>query len=85
MALKKDIKQADGIVTTYHRISFVSVYVNDHVSIGVRSYVDADSRQRPDAYVVAITYETDYQENMTVEQAYAYLKTLPVFEGADDV
>lgn len=85
MALKKDIKQADGIITTYHRISFVSAYVNDHISIGVRSYVDADSRQRPDAYVVAVTYETDYQENMTVEQAYAYLKTLPIFEGAEDV
>ena len=36
-------------------------------------------------YKVAITYETDYKENMTVKEAYDYLKTLPEFEGAEDI
>lgn len=84
MALKKDIKQANGITTTYHRISFIDSFVNDHTSIGVWSFVDAESSHQQDAYRRAITYEKDYQENMTVEQAYDYLKTLPEFEGAED-
>ncbi len=89
MALQKDIRQDDGIITTYHRILFVNEFVNSHVSICVRSYVDAASREESTrdeyTYSRSITYEKDYQENMTVEQAYDYLKTLPEFEGAEDV
>ena len=34
---------------------------------------------------MAITYETEYDETMTIEKAYEYLKTLPEFEGATDI
>lgn len=85
MALQKSIRQEDGITTTYHRILSLNSYINSHIAIAVLSYVDSDSRQLENAYIHAITYNTGYKENMTIEQAYDYLKTLPEFEGAKDV
>ena len=94
MALYKEIKQEDGVTTNYHRILYVDSTINSHISIAVLSYVDNKARaaeqQSEDESIVtpykrAATYETDYCENMTVKQAYDYLKTLPEFEGAEDV
>lgn len=89
MALIKKIRQEDGVTTEYHRILYVNVTVNSHNSIAVISYVDEESRQtdgsgenRP--YRQAATYETDYDPSMDIEGAYDYLKTLPIFEGAED-
>ena len=36
-------------------------------------------------YVEAYYLNCDYDEAMTIPNAYAYLKTLPKFEGAEDV
>ncbi len=91
MAIKKEIRQDDGVTTSYHRILYLDTTINSHNSIAVVSYIDSAARaaeqgnaeQQP--YMRAITYETDYVENMTVEQAYDYLKTLPEFEGAEDI
>lgn len=89
MALEKPITQEDGVITNYHRILFLNSVVNHHNSIAVLSYVDETARQlessgtRP--YKVSVTYEKEYEENMTIEEAYTYLKTLPVFEDAIDV
>lgn len=91
MALYKEIKQSDGVTTKYHRILYVTITTNRQNSIAVLSYVDDESRTGEidktlaQPYQKAITYETDYDENMTVASAYAYLKTLPQFEGAEDV
>jgi hypothetical protein len=89
MALRKPIVQPDGVTTEYHRILFLQTTVNSHVSIAVLSYLNADSRQTEkeskQPYKAAVTYETAYDENMTIESAYEYLKTLPEFEGAEDV
>lgn len=89
MALLKSITQEDGVITNYHRISRLESVINSHVSIVVFSYVDQDSRQSESAetrpYKSAVTYETDYVENMTIESAYNYLKSLPEFEGAEDI
>lgn len=92
MALYKEIRQEDGVTTKYHRILSVTQTINSHNSIAVISYVDEESREndipsegdnRP--YRKAITYEMDYDENMTIESAYEWLKTQPGFEGAEDV
>lgn len=89
MALKKTIIQRDGIPTEYHRILFLQSTINSHISIAVLSYLNEDARHSEmdliQTYKVSITYETDYIENMTIEDAYNYLKTLPEFEGAEDV
>ena len=92
MALYKEIRQDDGVVTSYHRILFINSALNSHVSIAVVSYIDDESREKDKLsnetsrpYRHAVTYETDYIENITNEQAYDFLKTLPVFEGATDI
>lgn len=89
MALKKEIRQDDGVVTSYHRILFIQSTVNSHTSIAVLSYIDEQGRKQDTinkpAYQVAVTYETDYVQNMTVRMAYEYLKTLDKFQGAEDI
>lgn len=90
MALCKNIKQDDGVVTNYHRILFIQITTNQHNSVVVMSYVDEESRTAPRTdnfrpYCRTITYETDYDPAMTIEGAYNYLKTLPEFEGATDI
>lgn len=89
MALQKSITQEDGVITNYHRILLLQSVINHHVSIGVLSYIDESGRRSESSetrpYKAAITYETDYVENMTIEDAYGYLKTLPEFEGATDI
>lgn len=91
MALKKTIRQRDGVTTSYHRIMFLQQTVNRQNSIAVLSYVDDEARdgeinntiEQP--YKISKTYEVPYDEEMTVEKAYEYLKTLPEFEGAENV
>lgn len=91
MALFKEIRQADGVITNYHRVLFVQITTNQQNSVAVLSYVDVDSRAitNEDAsiepYQKAITFETDYDPNMTIEAAYDFLKTLPQFAGSEDV
>lgn len=91
MALYKEIRQEDGVLTCYHRILYVTTTVNRQNSIAVVSYVDAESRTAEQNNTIAqpyqkgITYETAYDPSMTVETAYDYLKTLPQFEGAEDI
>ena len=90
MALYKEIRQEDGVTTKYHRILFVQNMINSHTSIAVLSYVDSESRRDEveslyQPYRQSVTYETEYNADMTAETAYDYLKTLPEFEGAEDV
>lgn len=91
MALFKEIKQSDGVTTKYHRILYVMTTTNRQNSIAVLSYVDNESRTAEidsiilQPYQKSVTYETNYDPNMTIETAYNYLKTLPQFEGAEDV
>ena len=91
MALFKDVRQEDGVTTSYHRILQIIQTVNRQTSISVLSYVDEAARVDEKAWVIQqpysknVTYETAYDENMTVANAYEFLKTLPQFEGAEDV
>lgn len=91
MALYKEVRQDDGVTTKYHRILFLTKTTNRQNSIAVLSYVDEDTRSAEkesimaQPYVKSITYETAYDGGMTIEGAYEYLKTLPVFEGATDI
>jgi len=90
MALEKAIKQPDGVVTNYHRILFLQTTVNRQNSIAVLSYVDKDSRADEMAtpsmqpYRKSKSYETEYDETMTIESAYNFLKSLSEYEGALD-
>ena len=91
MAIKKEIIQSDGVVTEYHRILYITSTINSHNSIAVLSYVNEAERTaekdeiRLNPYSKATTYESAYDEDITVESAYNYLKTLPQFSGAVDI
>ena len=90
MALYKQIKQPDGVTTSYHRVLYVMLTTNRQNSIAVSSYVDDEARnaEKENAsqpYTQSITYETTYDPEMTIERAYAYLKTLPEYEDSIDV
>lgn len=90
MALMKAIRQEDGVTTNYHRVLYIQITTNRQNSIAVLSYVDGEARESERAAIIhpyskSITYETEYDPNMTIESAYGYLKTLPEFEGAEDV
>lgn len=91
MALQKDVVQADGVTTRYHRILYVTITTNQQNSIAVVSYVDDCARENEKESVIthpyqkAVTYETEYDPTMNVAGAYSYLKTLPEFEGATDI
>lgn len=91
MALYKSIKQDDGVTTNYHRILYLHTTTNCQNSIAVLSYVDESSREDEKAntisqpYQKAVTYETAYDQTMNISTAYDWLKTLPQFEGAENV
>lgn len=91
MAIYKEIKQADGVTTKYHRILFLMKTVNRQNSIAVLSYTDGDSRNAEkesisvQPYQKSVTYETAYDAGMTIGSAYEFLKSLPEFEGATDI
>ena len=90
MALYKEVRQKDGVRTTYHRILFVQKTINQQNSIAVISYTDEEARmfEQDNEYIPyrqSVTYEVDYDPNMTIEDAYEYLKTLEIFVGAQDV
>lgn len=91
MALFKEVRQNDGVTTKYHRILYITKTVNRQNSIAVLSYVDEIARTDEQEstlaqpYQKSITYETAYNDTMTVSDAYNYLKTLPEFDGAEDV
>lgn len=90
MALYKEIRQEDGVMTTYHRICYLNIATNKLNSIAVLSYTDQKATLNVSVgmfapYHKSITYTAPYDQNMTIESAYNYLKTLPDFEGAEDI
>lgn len=91
MGLLKANRQDDGVTTKYHRILSLTKTVNRQNSIAVLSYVDQEARVEEQQsilsqpYCKSKTYETLYDENMTIATAYEWLKSQPEFEGAEDV
>ena len=91
MALYKEIRQDDGVVTKYHRILFIQKTINRQNSIAVLSYTDEMARESEkesiefQPYKKSVTYETEYNPEMTDKTAYEWLKTLPQFDGAEDI
>lgn len=101
MAIKTKVQSDNGIVTEYHRVAMVKIDTNQQNTILVLSYLSEDARQIEKDYENGMyngkeetlhfpytDYEyinTEYMPNMTVEAAYAYLKTLSKFKNAEDV
>ena len=91
MALYKPMKLENGIVLNYHRILYVTLTTNQQNSIAVVSYLTEQAREEEKSgtvnqpYQEAVTYETTYNPDMTIENAYKYLMTLPEYEDAKEI
>lgn len=96
MALKKMIIQPNGVPTEYHRIYNIENIVNKQTIIKVYSYINEAERERDKnkpkysiqtdtVYIVESEKELDYDDTLTVDDAYEYLKTLEKYSGAEDV
>ena len=89
MGLAKTIRMG-GIPLGYHRIRFLMVDVNQLNTIEILSYLNEEERNREGdledpPYMLHWSVETEYDPFMSVNSAYAYLKTLSDFEDAEDV
>ena len=94
MALSKKIGLGNGVVVNYHRVVSVNTITNVQNIIEVASYTSRSKRQEEieavangtemNVYIHTQYLNAEYDQNMTVEGAYNYLKTLPGFEGATD-
>lgn len=94
MALIKEIVLDSGVITNYHRVVSVNNITNRASIIEVASYTSAEKREEEKAAIangqpmnVFIHTEfTDiqYDKDLNVDSAYAYLKTLPKFSNSVD-
>lgn len=99
MALSKKITMANGLPLEYHRVALINIDVNHQNTILIHSYLNEEARQYEKDYAAGkIEGEptfpyvdpryipVEYDEGMTVENAYGWIKkNLPEFEGAEDV
>lgn len=95
MALSKQVIAESGVPFVYHRVVSVNIYTNVQNLIEVRSYTSEEKRKEEadaikngesmNVYAESKHYAIPYDQAMTIESAYNYLKTLPEFEGATDV
>ena len=94
MGLYKKIEQPNGVVTNYHRIVSMNVITNVQNTIEIASYTSQEKRNEEIAaikngiscnvFIDTMFKTTDYNQDMTVINAYDWLKTLPEFKGAED-
>lgn len=98
MALQKQIELDNGIIVNYHRIVSLNKITNQSNIIEIASYTSKEKRQEEIEYYqntnedksmnvfIDTTYiDTEYDENMTIENAYEYLKTTDKFKNAEDI
>lgn len=95
MGLIKQITSPEYIPLNYHRVYGVSNEIHSHFTISIMQYISKEDREKektdPSApiYRTSISYIKQYDdpaemEEMTIRDAYNWLKTLPEFEGAID-
>lgn len=94
MALSKEIVLENGITVNYHRVVSVNNITNHASIIEVASYTSATKRQeeqtaltnnQPMNVFISTQYlSKEYTQTLDVDAAYAYLKTLDKFAGAED-
>lgn len=91
MALYKPIETEDGIVLDYHRITSLNIITNVYNIIEVQSYISQDKRQKErvdpafsGVYVKTEYISVDYKPDMSIDEAYDYLKQLDKYKGAEN-
>ncbi len=94
MGLRKEIILNNGVSVNYHRIVSLNNITNVSTIIEVVSYTSEEKREEEkvaiqnaqsiDVFIDTEYINKDYTENMTIEQAYDYLKTLDKFKSSED-
>lgn len=94
MALKKQIELDNGVVTNYHRIVSINKITNISNIIEVASYTNEQKREEEkeaitngtemNVFISTQYINAEYDENITIENTYEYLKTLEQFKEAED-
>jgi hypothetical protein len=94
MALLKRIELDSGVVLNYHRIVSITKVTNHATVIEIAGYTSKEKRnleikQIADGVMVTAYIDTDfmsvdYDEDTTIKDWYAYLKTTEKYNGAED-
>ena len=94
MALSKQIESGNGVVTNYHRVVSVNTITNIQNIIEVASYTSESKREEEVSaiangedmivYIHTCFFNVESDQNMTIADAYEWLKNRPEFEGAED-
>lgn len=94
MALSKSIELDNGVVVKYHRITSLNIITNIHNVVEISSYTNESKRRseleaiqtggESNVFLYTTFMDVPYNQEATVESTYEYLKTLPIFEGAED-
>ena len=87
MALLKKVIMANGLPLEYHRIAMIKSEINQQVTILIHSYLNEEARQYEKdyangliegeptfPYVDAQYYNLEYDPEMTISQAYGWIK-----------
>ena len=95
MALKQEIELKNGVIVNYHRVTSLNIITNVQNMIELSCYTSEAKRREEqealengetsDVFVHTTIISAPYDQSMTIENVYAYLKTLPEFEGAEDI
>lgn len=92
MGLSKRVTLANGVQTNYHRIRTIMHDVGNKTLVDVVSYTSRAKREEEreaggliETCVAVEWHEHDYDDALTVADAYEWLKTTETFEGATDV
>jgi hypothetical protein len=95
MGLYKSIEQSNGITTNYHRVVSVNIITNVANIVEIASYISQQKRQdeitainnkqAQNTYIHTVYKNINYNQDMNIKTAYDWLKTLPEFDGAQDV
>ena len=95
MALNKPIELETGVVVNYHRVTALTIITNMQNMIEVTSYTGENKRREEqealengetsNVFTHTTILSTPYDQTITIENVYEYLKTLPEFEDAEDI
>ena len=96
MALSKQMELPSGVAVAYHRVVSVNIITNHANLVEVASYTSREKREEEraalaagepmDVFISTATYGAEYDQHMTVEGAYGWLKAnVGALADAEDV
>lgn len=94
MGLKKEITLDNGVIVNYHRIVSLNNITNVSTIIEVGSYTSKEKRKEEkdaienatemNVFINTEYINKEYTENLTIKEAYEYLKTLEKYKNASN-